>query len=156
MKVKNVMVFAIMTFLSVVIVSCTNENGSGNNDNSGIEYRLKNDITNGVEFEAGHGWGVLVMRSSNNLGFLDIHSSELAIASVGSVSSLSKIKSIPETGWVDEIAAHPGTGYVIRYNEVYGGNVGEFHYCRLYVEDWIKSTSGGIIGAVIWYEDNWK
>ncbi len=156
MKIKNVMIYVMMTLLSFTFVSCTKENGNGSNDNTGIEYRLNNDITNGIEFDSGHGWGVLVMRSSNNLGFLDVNFSNFEIASVGSVSSLSKIKNIPETGWVCEIAAHPGKGYVIRYNEVYEGNTGEFHYCRLYVEDWIKSTSGGIVGAVIWYEDNWK
>lgn len=79
------------------------------------------------------------------------------IACVGPVKGLNKITSIPQSGWVDEMAAQPGNGYVIR-NQLRHGNHGfnEFIYARVYVEDWLVSTTGGIIGVTLRYEDNWK
>ena len=92
-----------------------------------------------------------------NTIYIDGNHSKGDIACVGSVSGLGKIKNIPSSGWAEEMAVHPGQGYVVRH-KYDGGNGGKkfCKYARVYVEDWIEGTSGGIIGAVIRYEDNWK
>ena len=135
--------------------SCTKDNGGGGNDNTGIEFRM---ISNGHgmnevyfgEYDSGsYYYSIRLWIDSSNNFIVDCGD----IASVGSVNNLSRIKNIPETGWVDEIAVHPGYGYVIRYKE---NSNASYQYARIYVEEWIESTSGGIIGAVLWYEDNWK
>ena len=69
--------------------------------------------------------------------------SDYEFASVGLVSGLSKIKTIPTSGWSRSVAVVPGTGYVARY----GSN-----YARLYVVDYIVGTTGGIIGATVKYQ----
>ena len=137
----------------MTLSSCIKVNGSDGNDNTGIEFRMRNKDNgwDGVSFgNAGVG---LAMSSSNNFFFPEGGYSLADIASIGRVNSLSGITTIPNSGWCDEIAVHPGTGYVIRYKNF---DTDSFHYGRVYVEEWIESTSGGIIGAVLWYENNWK
>ncbi len=78
------------------------------------------------------------MNSSNNL-----ETSSCEIASVGSVKGLSSITKVPETGWSHETAAIPGYGYVIKWQS---------EYARLYVVDYMESTTGGIMGCTIKYQ----
>lgn len=154
-KALIIAVLAAMTFIT--ITSCTKDNDSsdnGNNDNTGIEFRMRNDANGGNYIYFCDDYCYLCMSSSNNFCVRIGGHCEIDIASVGSVSNLSKIKNIPESGWVDEIAVHPGYGYVIRYKKIDDNT--SYKYARIYVEKWTESTSGGIIGAVIWYEDNWK
>ncbi len=76
------------------------------------------------------------------------------IASVGKVSGLGGIKKVPNSGWTDRISITPGKGYVVKFE----GTAQSGHFCkyaRVYVSEWIEGTSGGILGAVIRYEDNW-
>ena len=89
--------------------------------------------------------------SSNNFYVKSYYGVVLRIASVGTKLGLSTIRNIPETGWVSEISVSPGTGYVVKITENE-----KSVYMRLYVKEWIESTEGGIIGAVVRYEDNWK
>ena len=70
------------------------------------------------------------------------------IVSVGKVKGLSDIKKVPESGWAERCAATPGCGYVIRQADGSGG----YKYCRVYLVDFITSTSGGIMGATIKYQ----
>ncbi|MBQ7211130.1 MAG: DUF5036 family protein, partial [Muribaculaceae bacterium] len=71
------------------------------------------------------------------------------IASVGSVTGLGNVSTIPTTGWTDEVAVVPGNGYV-----AYLDNRDMF--VRIYVIDYISSTSGGIMGADVKYQYPFK
>lgn len=77
------------------------------------------------------------------------------IVSVGKVNGLSAINRIPESGWAERCAATPGSGYVIRQEKAdpyHGGETNGYKYCRVYLVDFITSTSGGIMGATIKYQ----
>lgn len=78
------------------------------------------------------------------------------ISCVGNVKNIKRIKKIPESGWVKEISVRPGNGYIIRNKNLDGDYKKYCRYAKVYVEDWIEDTSGGIIGATIRYQDNWK
>lgn len=162
--------------LGLAFTSCEKENIAGGNnggennngtiftdDATGIELNMSNSGSDKISFEtsyisiSGHidiAYIHLTISSSNNFDlYSNISSSymEYDIASIGSVTSLSTITNIPTSGWVKQIAVNPGTGYVIRYK----GQGFEYTYARLYVKDWIVSTSGGIIGATVVYQDKW-
>ena len=77
------------------------------------------------------------------------------IVSVGKVNGLSAIKKVPESGWTERCAATPGSGYVIRQNKRHPTDFSRtegYKYCRVYLVDFITSTSGGIMGATIKYQ----
>ena len=185
MNNKAVIAIALTIALFVLFPSCTKENGIGGNDNVGVEFRMRNK-ENGNDyikllqiddaiFSSSYTYKShirLRISNSNNFyaeGFIGegdyMMISDIpfwSIVSVGNVTGLGKIKTIPQTGWATEVAVHPGNGYVVRCQ----GNGENYHdyghyshfcrYARVYVEDWIESTSGGVIGAVIHYEDNWR
>lgn len=159
---------------AVLMVGCGKEDlnngaamGGGSNipvitdDDTGIELNMRNGESDEIIFETNYidnnGYiGIakirLEMTSSNNFIVKNYSSmEEYGIASVGAVSNMSAITSIPSSGWVKQIAVNPGTGYVIRYK----GHGFGYTYARLYVKDWIVNTSGGIIGATIVYQDKW-
>ena len=168
-----------MTLVSASFASCTKENGSGSNDNTGIEVRIINRANDGylvemvweekVLFEYyyqgndnsyyGEGSADLGIDSYNNF-YLRQNSNYITsgrpkanatIASIGSVRGLNKVNKIPQSGWTDRVAVNPGNGYVIRFEG--SCESGTFcHYARVYVKEWIESTSGGIIGAIVRYE----
>ena len=48
-------------------------------------------------------------------------------------------------------AVEPGSGYVFKISDGYSDTYG-----RLYVVEWIVSTSGGIMGAKVKYQYPWK
>ena len=94
----------------------------------------------------------LGINSSNNfIVGADVDYGIGRIVNVGKVKGIADIKKIPETGWWDELAVVPGEGYIYK---------GEYSsltkYARIYVVDYITSTSGGIIGATIKYQPNWN
>ena len=161
--------------LALAFTSCekdnvTNRGNTGNNngpvitdDDTGIELNMSNSgsdyiyfYTNFIE-DGGYtnpaGEVRLNISSSNNFILHGNYSYYLNydIARVGTIAGISAITSIPTSGWVEQIAVNPGTGYVIRYK---GQGFG-YTYARLYVKDWIVSTSGGIIGATVVYQDKW-
>ncbi len=81
------------------------------------------------------------------------------IAHVGELKGLAYVKSIPAVGWGYPAAMQKGHGYVVRYkrSSAYNLSNAEYRYARFYVEDWMTSaTSGGVIGARLKYENNWK
>ena len=90
-------------------------------------------------------WSYIYMSASNNLC-----TSNMKIVSVGDVKGLSYITKIPESGWTTTTAAIPGYGYVLRYDLC-----NPFRYIRVYVVDYMNSTSGGIMGCTIKYQE-WK
>lgn len=69
----------------------------------------------------------------------------VTFVSLGNMSGLANIKQIPTTGWASKVAVVPGNGY-IAYD-----NLTDSYY-RLYVTDYIVSTTGGIIGADVKYQ----
>ena len=94
------------------------------------------------------------MNSANNLATT---STGVEIVSVGSVKGLSSITKVPDTGWSYETAAIPGYGYVVRqssrqWDASLNKYVYEYKYVRLYVIDYMESTSGGIMGCTIKYQ----
>ena len=93
----------------------------------------------------------LGMNSSNNLQAESRWGSNPNIVSIGKVSGLASIKNIPETGWSNQTAVIPGYGYVYRWSQS-----NQKYYARIYVVDYMTSTTGGIMGATIKYQDNWK
>ena len=74
------------------------------------------------------------------------------IVSVGRVSGLSKVTDIPTSGWSSKVSIKEGHGYIIRGSK----NGKDYRYARVYVVDQFTGTSGGIIGATIRYEPDWK
>ena len=73
------------------------------------------------------------------------------IASIGKVKGIGNIKSIPTSGWAKKAAIVPGYGYVAK--DSYDGKTA---YGRFYVVDFITSTDGGIIGAIVKYQEDWQ
>lgn len=67
------------------------------------------------------------------------------IVSVGSVSGLSKIKSFPTDSWRNEVAATPGTGYVVRFPDNYWNTNPNYGYLRIYVVDYLPSGNGVVV-----------
>jgi len=152
---------------SVSLVSC----GDDDDDNSNESTITENDpegtiianLTN-TFYETGNWYydngimisdGYLGMNNSNNLqaeGYGNSYNAE--IVSVGKVNGLSSIKNIPETGWSHQTAAIPGYGYV--YRQKYASFGGQYYFARIYAVDYMKSTSGGIMGITIKYQENWE
>lgn len=91
--------------------------------------------------------------ASTDEGYSNGGVEEAEICSLGKVKNLSDIKSIPESGWAYQSAAVPGYGYIYRLRYLWSTKV---TYARIYVVDYIKNTSGGIIGATVKYQQNWK
>ena len=75
------------------------------------------------------------------------HDSE--ICTVGSVSGLGNITTIPTLGYTTDVACEPGYGYVIRAR---ADENSEYKYMRLYVVSSIENTYGGIMGATVKYQ----
>ena len=77
------------------------------------------------------------------------------VANVGSVSGLGYVTTKPTTGYSPQSALQKGHGYVIRYRKTHDqSNINyPYFYARFYVVDWLKSTTGGIIGVTINYQN---
>lgn len=69
----------------------------------------------------------------------------VTFVSLGSMNGLANIKQIPTTGWASKVSVVPGNGY-IAYDR------SKDSYYRLYVTNYIVSTTGGIIGADVKYQ----
>lgn len=69
------------------------------------------------------------------------------LLSVGKVQGLSSVRNVSAVGWSSYVLVQPGYGYVVR-----NGSWSRYKYARLYVEDYVTTTSGGIMGAKIKYQ----
>lgn len=109
----------------------------------------------------------LRMNRENNFTTSSYYCTE--IVSVGQVGGLGKINSIPSTGWTNKTAVVPGCGYIIRFKSNPNYDYYYFRpnyytytpreivrYARVYVVDFYEAVTGGIIGATIKYQENWK
>jgi sulfatase maturation enzyme AslB (radical SAM superfamily) len=84
----------------------------------------------------------------------------IEFVSVGPVSGLSKVTTIPATGWSRKVAVVPGNGYVARvgydqfYNEVTNRwEYRSYHYGRIYVVEYLTS-GGAMAGATVKYQSS--
>lgn len=125
----------------------------GNNPDEDLEgvitAKLRNDHSNDISIiEEGINC-YLEMDEANNLRVLIWQYQSrwigegCAIVDIGKKKLSQKI-SLPTKGWVGEVAAIPGHGYVVRHDS-------SGRYARVYVKDYMYSTSGGIIGAEVQY-----
>ena len=136
--------FVLVAMLSVSLSSCGDDDGNEPTDvisNQDPEGTIVLNMNNGYKdnwYNIGL-WSDIHIDDANN--FKGYNSVEFV--SVGKVSGLSKITTIPSSGWSASAAVVPGTGYVARYNNT---------YARIYVIDYIVDTTGGIIGATIKYQ----
>jgi len=86
------------------------------------------------------------------------NSGVFSICDLGAMRGLGNITSIPQSGYIDgggsiinsAAACEVGHGYVIKAE--YQGSVWSTTYVRLYVEESIISTDGGIMGAKVKYQ----
>lgn len=78
------------------------------------------------------------------------------VVCIGKVAGLGNIRERPEVGWADQAALLPGYGYILRSPAKYDKDdrltPDGYTYCRVYVMNYLTSTSGGIIGATIKYQ----
>lgn len=139
---KKTRLLTILLMAMAVSLGCTS---CEKEDDNGIEVNLRNANNGGGHVVVlGNVW--LTISGSNNFVVDD----GATIASVGHVSGLSRVTNIPNSGWSNQVHVKEGNGYVIR-------NEAEDHYARVYVADiTIGASSGGIIGATIRYEPDWK
>ena len=106
----------------------------------------------GINNMNGGKYTYLGMNSSNNLEAQNSGGGDAKIVSLGKVKNLSSIKKIPESGWTHQVAAVPGYGYVYR-SSTWEGDV---YYARIYAVDYMISTTGGIMGITIKYQEKWE
>lgn len=89
--------------------------------------------------------GIKIQQDNN---FIIYNTHRMAdIVSMGKAYGLLDVDIVPNAGWSKVVAVLPNYGYLIREY-----NYGHFTYIRLYVEDYIIDTTGGIIGACVKYQ----
>lgn len=157
----RLMAVMMVAMLSVGFISCSKDDDDDNgqkseaisdNDPEGtIVINLEN---NDKDICIDDEWPYMYvgMTPQNNI---DTWYQSAQIVSVGKVNGLSAIKKIPTSGWAERCAATPGSGYVIRQQKASandGRQIDGYKYCRVYLVDYITSTSGGIMGATIKYQ----
>lgn len=161
MKIKNYWMMLAIVLVSLCTISCGGdddeeggsvENPISSNDPEGtiVINLVNNDDDICIDDE----WPYMYvgMTPQNNIDTW-YYSGE--IVSVGKVKGLFAITKIPESGWAERCAATPGNGYIIRQRKVDsndGRQTDGYKYCRVYLVDFITSTSGGIMGATIKYQ----
>ena len=143
---------------ALLFAGCEKENGIGTGSNSQVSDpngTVVANIRNGYQTELYIFPAIPIQIDDINnfttpTGWLP----GLAIVSVGQVSGLGSIKTIPQSGWSSSVAVVPSCGYVVAtpWQEDGSINYDELCYARMYVEDYILSTSGGIIGAKVKYQ----
>lgn len=164
---KNIFYLFLAALLTTGITACDKTDGGDDNGgdfNEGgvltlnlskdgeahsIEYIYTGDARGEMSFSSNVGW-----RSPDDLYAVEI-------VNVGRVNGIGKIGSIPDQGWTsNSVACEVGCGYIIRitgYNSQDAKYVdGTYMYARLYVEEAIVSTLGGIMGAKVKLQYPWK
>ena len=148
MKMKNVKTLFASLLLTLMVVACDEFGGDVDisKDDPVGTIILKLYCYSDVELADGT---TLYLKEGYNFSY---PSGQIAV--VGKVNKLSKITTVPETGWTTSVAAKKGYGYVIRRDV--GGTM---HYARLYVASQIVSDYGDygeILGVNIKYQPDWK
>lgn len=86
----------------------------------------------------------------NNFRLYYLSDYSASIVSLGTMKGLGNVVTIPTAGWSTSVAVVPGNGYVVRATRSYP--IVETNYARLYVDSYMTSTSGGIMGATVKYQ----
>jgi len=166
----HLMTIMIVAMLSIGFTSCGDDE-EDNNDKGGakttvadpegtIVANLANDNNLELSYRSSYN-SRIKLNSSYNFHVESVTSYGTSeIISVGKVNGLGSIDQLPNGNWSNEVAAIPGNGYIIRQS-VYHPSTGfpgsyawtEKLYLRLYVVEWIKNTSGGIMGCTIKYQE---
>lgn len=174
MKIKNYWMALAIALVSLCTISCggdDDDEGGTKNDPVTVAdpegtivanltntfiYTKNGYYKNGISNMNGIDYGYLGMNSSNNLqaesGWYNNY--EVKMVSIGKVNGLSSINVIPKDGWTNQVAAIPGYGYIYRSEYVY--TPGIYTYARIYAVDYMTSTSGGIMGITIKYQEKWE
>lgn len=98
------------------------------------------------------------VKLDNAANFCRYSGNPVEIVNVGNVAGIGAIteNDIERSGYSTKCVAMLGHGYIFRVPPYDSSpNYTYLGYVRLYVDNWIKNSSGGIIGAVIKYQDNW-
>lgn len=141
--------------LTFAAVGCgeDDEPTSGKN-NTGEQLNPEGDPEGTVTVNIGND-GKTIMLTDNtgikmdqNNNFIMYNTHNMAdIASLGKAYGLLDVNIVPmAAGWSKTVAVLPNYAYLIRENN-YGHS-----YIRLYVEDYVTNTSGGIMGAKVKYQ----
>lgn len=156
MKRKHLFGMMLMTLvIGMGFTSCEKD------DDFGIEVNLRNSnngggsvvvLTNDFLGVGDYNYVELNIDNTDNFWLDEYRSRGAGIVSVGRVSGLSKVTDIPTSGWTSKVSIKEGHGYIIRGSK----NGKDYRYARVYVVDQFTGTSGGIIGATIRYEPDWK
>lgn len=141
MKIKKWISICLLSLsIGILLTSCEKES-------EGIMIRMRNaDNGKTILSLVGGSW---VISGANNFELYSFGNPiyDPNIVKVGKYSGLQDVENIPSSGWAYSVAVEPKAGYIVKC-----GN----SYSRLWVEDWIESTSGGIIGAIVYYEKEWQ
>jgi len=132
-------------------------NGGGGEDTSGLITLKMRNSENG-ETKISFGAGYFMINKANNFDEYYIAGGQGGIIEFCDMGTkkLSAIKTVPTSGWAREVAVTPNHRYVIRnnysqWNSDIQGHEQKVAYLKLYVVDYITSTTGGIIGAEVQY-----
>jgi hypothetical protein len=76
------------------------------------------------------------------------------VVNLGEVKGLGDVVNKPTSGWAETTAMELGNGYVlrVRQSDNYYDTTTPLVYYRLYVEEYITSVSGGILGVKVKYQ----
>lgn len=116
-----------------VTVNIGNDGGYLYIDEGGVQIAMTDDNN-------------FIVRAINQLPYCSSN-----LSSIGKVPGLSFVRTAPKSGWDSEMLAQSEYGYVLRTAD----NSEEFMYniyTRLYVEEYMTNTAGGIIGARVKYQ----
>jgi hypothetical protein len=149
-------IYLVVALFSFSFVACGDDDEGGTRENpSTAADPVGTVVTNLANSNSVTiGYGSIKLNTSNNLQV-----SGCEIVSVGSVNGLSSINKVPENGWSRQVSAIPGYGYIIRwatsssYDESSKTIIYTYGYARLYVVDWMTSTTGGIMGCTVKYQE---
>lgn len=147
-NLMSLLTMIMVAMLSIVFTSCGDDDENKNLD-SGQPISSSTPVNDPI------GTVSLSMRNASNgkttLGNIYINTGDnfagANFTSLGIVNGLGNVSIIPSTGWASQVAVKPGCGYV-----AYTGG----SFTRIYVEDYVISTSGGVIGTDIKYQEPFK
>ena len=152
LNLNNVNMKKLRIFLSIglmfialfcVITSCNKDDVPNS-----ISLKMRNSSNGGKSINWTNSSSSLYINESNNFVAYCWSNGESSIASVGKVKGLGRITEVPGGGWASQVAVSVGYGYVVRWKS---NDASEYSYARVYVEDKIVGTSGGILGYQISY-----
>lgn len=142
---------ALLCAMLLGMVSCDKDDDGAAGGNGGaaapdpegtVTVQLLNDGSTNVYFEGLVNGNYITRMTMDKANNLYVEPAYGQIVSVGAVAGLGDVYNAPEHGWTSRTMAVPGCGYLVKASA----------YARIYVVDYITSTDGGIIGAIIKYQ----